>query len=130
MTDPIADMLTRIRNAITARHRRVRVPHSNFKARIAEVLRDEGFVQAVRIQEDGVKRWLDIELRYLADQRPALRGAKRVSRPGLRIHSRAQEIPRVMGGIGVALLSTSEGVMTGQAAVKRRMGGEVLCFVW
>jgi small subunit ribosomal protein S8 len=130
MTDPIADMLTRIRNAITARHPRVRVPHSNFKARIAEVLRDEGFVQAVRIQEDGVKRWLDIELRYLADQRPALRGAKRVSRPGLRIHSRAQEIPRVMGGIGVALLSTSEGVMTGQAAVKRRIGGEVLCFVW
>ncbi len=130
MTDPIADMLTRLRNAVMARHPRVRMPHSNLKVRIAEVLRDEGFVQAVSVQDDGARRWLDIELRYLADQQPAFRGAKRISRPGLRIHSRAQEIPRVMGGIGVALLSTSDGVMTGQDAVKRRIGGEVLCFVW
>lgn len=130
MTDPIADMLARLRNAVVARQQRTRVPHSNLKEQIAELLRSEGFVQGFQVQEDGARKWLEVDLRYLADQQPALKGAKRVSRPGLRVYERAREIPRVMGGVGVALVSTSQGVMTGREAYRRRLGGEVLCFVW
>jgi small subunit ribosomal protein S8 len=130
MTDPIADMLTRLRNAVMARHPRTRVPHSNLKERIVEILRAEGFVQGFSVQEEGARKWLEVELRYLEDDRPALSGIKRASRPGLRVYERAREIPRVMGGVGVALVSTSQGVMTGQEAHRRRLGGEVLCFVW
>jgi small subunit ribosomal protein S8 len=130
MTDPIADMLTRLRNAVMARHPRVRVPCSTLKQNMAQILRDEGFIQGFEVVEEGPRAWLDIELRYLDANRPALGGSKRVSRPGLRIYSRAREIPRIMGGIGVALISTSQGVMTGREAHQRRLGGEVLCFVW
>jgi small subunit ribosomal protein S8 len=129
MTDPIADMLTRLRNAVRARHTKVRIPHSKTKARIAAVLVAEGFVGSVETIHEGHRTWLDVHLRY-QDGEPAFGGAKRVSRPGLRIHSRAREIPRVMGGIGSAVISTSQGIMTGREAAKRRLGGEVLCFVW
>ncbi|MCY3749426.1 MAG: 30S ribosomal protein S8 [Chloroflexi bacterium] len=129
MTDPIADMLTRLRNAVAARHTRVRIPHSKAKARIAELLVAEGFVGSIDTVHEGHRAWLDVTLRYQNGE-PAFGGAKRVSRPGLRIHTRAREIPRVMGGIGTAVISTSQGVMTGREAAKRRLGGEVVCFVW
>ena len=129
MTDPIADMLTRLRNAVAARHTKVRIPHSKVKARIAALLVDEGFIGSVETVQEGHRAWLDVNLRYQNGE-PAFGGAKRVSRPGLRIHSRAREIPRVMGGIGTAVISTSQGIMTGREAAKRRLGGEVLCFVW
>lgn len=129
MTDPIADMLTRLRNAASARHTKVRIPHSKTKARIAALLEREGFVASVETIHEGHRTWLDVNLRYQNGE-PVFGGAKRVSRPGLRIHTRAREIPRVMGGIGTAVLSTSQGIMTGREAAKRRLGGEVLCFVW
>ncbi len=129
MTDPIADMLARLRNAVGARHTKVRIPHSKTKARIAALLVDEGFVGSIETVHEGHRTWLDVSLRYQNGE-PAFGGARRVSRPGLRIHTRAREIPRVMGGIGTAVISTSQGIMTGREAAKRRLGGEVLCFVW
>ena len=129
MTDPIADMLARLRNAVGARHTKVRIPHSKTKARIVALLVDEGFIGSVETVHEGHRTWLDVNLRYQNGE-PAFGGAKRISRPGLRIHSRAREIPRVMGGIGTAVISTSQGIMTGREAAKRRLGGEVLCFVW
>ena len=130
MTDPIADMLTRMRNAVTARHPKVRVPHSGVKECIAELLRDEGFITSFTVVEGSPRDSIEIGLRYDANDEPVLRGSKRVSRPGLRVYTRAREIPRVMGGIGVALVSTSSGLMTGSEARRRRLGGEVLAFVW
>ena len=130
MTDPIADMLTRMRNAVTARHRKVRVPHSSLKQGIAELLRTEGFIAGYAVVEESPRASIEIDLRYDANDEPLLRGSKRVSRPGLRVYTRAREIPRVMGGIGVALVSTSSGLMTGSEARRRRLGGEVLAFVW
>lgn len=130
MTDPIADMLARLRNAVTARHRKVRVPHSGLKERIAELLRDEGFIAGFAVVDGSPRASIEIDLRYDANDEPLLRGSKRVSRPGLRVYARAREIPRVMGGIGVALVSTSSGLMTGSEARRRRLGGEVLAFVW
>ena len=130
MTDPVADMLTRLRNAVMARHDKVRVPHSGIKVRIAELLRDEGFIAGFTVVEESPRPWVEIDLRYDADNKPVLRGSKRVSSPGLRVYTRSREIPRVMGGIGVALVSTSSGLMTGSEARRRRLGGEVLAFVW
>jgi small subunit ribosomal protein S8 len=129
MTDPIADMLTRLRNGSAARHTKVRVPHSTSKERLAAILAEEGFVNGSETIREGHRAWVDVSLRYLNGD-PAFRGAKRVSRPGLRVYTRAREIPRVMGGIGVSIISTSQGVMTGPEAAKRRLGGEVVCFVW
>ncbi|MYD93029.1 MAG: 30S ribosomal protein S8 [Chloroflexi bacterium] len=129
MTDPIADMLTRLRNAVTARHTKVRIPHSKTKARIAALLAEEGFVASIETTHEAHRAWLDVTLRY-QNGKPVFGGAKRVSRPGLRIHTRAREIPRVMGGIGTAVISTSQGIMSGREAAKRRLGGEVICFVW
>ncbi|MCZ0952404.1 MAG: 30S ribosomal protein S8 [Chloroflexota bacterium] len=129
MTDPIADMLTRLRNAVTACHTKVRIPHSKTKARIAALLAEEGFVGSIETLHEGHRAWLEVTLRY-QNGTPAFGGAKRVSRPGLRIHTRAREIPRVMGGIGTAVVSTSQGIMSGREAAKRRLGGEVICFVW
>ena len=123
-------MLTRLRNAITARHRKVRVPHSGVKERIAELLRAEGFIVGFTVVNETPRSWVEIDLRYDANDEPLLKGSKRVSRPGLRVYTRAREIPRVMGGIGVALVSTSSGLMTGSEARRRRLGGEVLAFVW
>lgn len=130
MTDPIADMLTRIRNAVMVRHRKVRVPYSHLKERIAELLRDEGFISGFTVVTEAPRSWVEIDLRYDADDEPFMKGSKRVSRPGLRVYTRSREIPRVMGGIGVAVVSTSSGLMTGSEARRRKLGGEVLAFVW
>jgi len=128
-TDPIADMLTRIRNAVMTGHEDVLVPASRTKLSIAKVLRDEGFVQDYETLKGKPQTMIRIHLRYV-DTRSALLGLERVSKPGLRVYVGRGEIPRVYGGLGIAILSTSKGVMTGQEAWRQRLGGEVLCYVW
>jgi small subunit ribosomal protein S8 len=130
MTDPIADMLTRIRNAVSAKHDSVTMPSSKMKVAIARVLKDEGFVKDFQLEADGSRAMLKIELSYTGRKEPVLSGIKRVSKPGLRVYVQKREIPRVLGGLGVAILSTPEGVMTGQVARQKSVGGEVLCYVW
>ena len=130
MTDPIADMLTRIRNAVSARHDSVTMPSSKMKVAIAKVLKEEGFIREFDIEQEGVRPVLKVQLSYTGRKDPILSGIKRVSKPGLRVYVQKREIPRVFGGLGVAILSTPEGVMTGQDARKRNVGGEVLCYVW
>jgi small subunit ribosomal protein S8 len=130
MTDPIADMLTRVRNAITARHDYVNVPASKMKAAIAKVLRDEGFIRDYETFEEGTRRFLRIHLSYTNEREPLLSGLKRVSRPGLRVYVQKREIPRVYNGLGIAILSTPKGVLSGQQAWRQQTGGEVLCYVW
>ncbi len=129
MTDPVADMLTRIRNAIMARHTRVTIPASNLKIAIAKILKDEGFVNDYAVLRDGPQGEIIINLRYV-DKRPVLNQIKRVSKPGLRVYTGHEEIPRVRGGLGTAILSTPRGVMTGREAYRQGVGGEVLCYVW
>ena len=130
MTDPIADMLTRIRNAITARKAKVIMPASKLKARIAEVLKDEGFVGAISTEEDGKQGLISIELRYDNNNHNAIQGIRRVSRPGQRTYARHDGLPRVRSGLGIAILTTSKGVMTEREARKQGLGGELLCEVW
>ncbi len=130
MTDPIADMLTRIRNAITARKAKVMMPSSKLKQRIAEVLKDEGFVGAVSFEDDGKQGLLSIELRYDNNNHNAIQGIRRVSKPGQRAYARQDQLPRVRSGLGVAILTTSKGVMTEREARKQKLGGELLCEVW
>jgi small subunit ribosomal protein S8 len=130
MTDPIADMLTRIRNGFQARHSAVEMPTSRIKVAIAEVLRDEGYITGYAVQGDPPKEKLRVELRYTGKQEPIVTGLRRISKPGLRVYSGASEIPRVYGGLGVAILSTSKGVMSGSKARRMRLGGEVLVHVW
>ena len=130
MTDPIADMLTRIRNAITARKAKVIMPASKLKARIAEVLKDEGFVGAISSEEDGKQGLLSIELRYDNNNHNAIQGIRRVSKPGQRTHARHTGLPKVRSGLGIAILTTSKGVMTEREARKQGLGGELLCEVW
>jgi|FLYN01.1.fsa_nt_gi small subunit ribosomal protein S8 len=130
MTDPIADMLTRIRNASAARHDYVNVPASKMKLAIARVLKEEGFIEDYTLEGDGPKKVLRIKLSYTGKKEPVLTGLKRVSKPGLRVYVQKREIPRVYGGLGIAILSTPQGVMTGQQAWRRSIGGEVLCYVW
>jgi small subunit ribosomal protein S8 len=130
MTDPIADMLTRIRNAIIARHDYVNIPASKMRAAIAKVLKEEGFVRDYESFEEGARRFLRVHLAYSASREPLLTGVKRVSRPGLRVYVQKREIPRVYNGLGIAILSTPKGVMTGQQAWRQQTGGEVLCYVW
>ena len=133
MSDPIADMLTRIRNASRARHPSCEMPTSRMKRAIAEVLRDEGYIDSFEERGEGVHRVLRIYLRYAPGGRgrdPVLLGIKRISKPGLRVYARASQIPRVFGGLGTAILSTPRGVMTGEAARRLGVGGEVLCHVW
>lgn len=130
MSDPIADMLTRIRNGVSARHDTVRMPSSNLKVAIAKVLKEEGFIRGYEIAQDGPRAFLKIDLSYTGRKEPVLTGIKRVSKPGLRVYVQKREIPRVLGGLGVAILSTPEGVMTGQNARQKSVGGEVLCYVW
>jgi small subunit ribosomal protein S8 len=130
MTDPIADMLTRIRNAVSAKHDSVTMPSSKMKVAIARVLKDEGFVKDFQLEADGSRAMLKIELSYTGRKEPVLSGIKRVSKPGLRVYVQKREIPRVLGGLGVAILSTPEGVMTGQHARQKSIGGEILCYVW
>lgn len=132
LTDPVADMLTRIRNAVAARHERVRLPASKLKIAVAEVLASEGFIKDYRVHEGatGPNRELDIELLYRPEGDSVLSGIRRVSRPGLRVYVQKREIPRVLGGLGIAVLSTPRGVMTGHEARRQNVGGEVLCYVW
>ena len=129
MTDPIADMLTRIRNAITAKHETVEVPASNMKKAIANILLEEGYVKNVKFEDNGLSGKLVIDLKY-ADGKSVISGLKRVSKPGLRTYSGAERMPRVLGGLGTAIVSTSKGIMTDKQAKAANVGGEVLCFVW
>ncbi|PZC43564.1 MAG: small subunit ribosomal protein S8 [Chloroflexi bacterium] len=132
VTDPVADMLARIRNAVTARHARVRVPASKMKMAIADVLAEEGFIKSYATQDSarGPQPEIDIELLYKDGGDSVLAGLQRVSRPGLRVYVQRREIPRVYGGLGVAIMSTPRGVMTGRDARRQNVGGEVLCYVW
>ena len=132
MTDPIADMLTRIRNANVAMRDEVRMPSSNLKENLAGLLRQEGYISAFRTEDntDRPGATLVIEMKYSPERERVISGVKRVSKPGLRVYTKADKIPRVLGGLGVAVLSTSQGLMTDREARKRRMGGEILCFVW
>lgn len=130
MTDPIADLLTRIRNALVAGHESVQVPASKTKIAIAKVLRKEGFIKDFEVVRDGVKRTIRIDLAYSGRKESTISGLRRVSKPGLRVYVQKREIPRVYGGLGIAILTTPQGVMTGQEAWRRQVGGEVLCYVW
>lgn len=130
MTDPIADMLTRLRNAVQAKHDFVVMPASKIKVAIAKILMDEGFIKDYEVLRDGVKSTLTVSLRYTGKKQPVLSGLQRVSKPGLRVYVQRGEIPRVYGGLGIAVMSTPQGVMTGQQAWRERVGGEVLCYVW
>jgi len=130
MTDPIADMLTRIRNGVSAKHDAVQMPSSKIKVAIAKVLKEEGFIRDFQVSEEKPRSMLKIDLSYTGRKEPVLSGIKRVSKPGLRVYVQKREIPRVLGGLGVAILSTPEGVMTGQHARQKAIGGEILCYVW
>ena len=129
MTDPIADMLTRIRNAIMVRHDSVVVPASKMKLGIAKILKDEGFISDFEIVKGKPHREIKVQLRYI-DNKPAISGLKRISKPGLRVYVQKGEIPRVYGGMGIAIMSTSTGLRTGQQAWRQGSGGELLCYVW
>ncbi len=129
--DTIADMLTRIRNANLARHQTVDIPSTRMTRNIAQVLLEEGFIESFEEQGEGVKRHLVVKLKYRGKSRdPIIKNLKRVSRPGLRVYSNRKELPRVLGGIGIAIISTSSGIMTDRDARQRGIGGEVLCYVW
>ena len=130
ISDPIADMLTRIRNANAARHPEVKVPASRLKLEIARVLKDEGYVAGYEVDADGATQTMRIIFKTRPDRTRVISGIKRISRPGLRVYARKTEIPRVLGGLGIAILSTSEGVMSGRQANRQGLGGEVLAFVW
>lgn len=130
MTDPIADMLTRLRNGSASRHEVVAMPASKMKASIARILKDEGFIKDFEVVKDSPQGTLRVHLNYLDRRTGAIAGLKRVSKPGLRVYVGRQEIPRVYGGLGIAILSTPRGVMTGQQAWRERLGGELLCYVW
>ncbi|MCD6518666.1 MAG: 30S ribosomal protein S8 [Anaerolineae bacterium] len=130
VTDPIADMLTRIRNAIQVRHRYVLVPHSRIKEAIAQVLRDEGYISRFEVVREGKFPVLKIYLKYTEDKEPVLRGLKRVSKPGCRIYTKKADIPWVKYGLGTVILSTPKGVMSGREARRQGVGGEILCEVW
>jgi len=132
MTDPIADMLTRIRNANTAMHDEVRMPSSKVKEALAQLLLAEGYIESFTIADDPNRPGsvLTVTMKYSPERKRVISGVKRVSKPGLLVYTKADKIPRVLGGLGVAVLSTSQGLMTDREARKRRMGGEILCFVW
>lgn len=130
MTDPIADMLTRIRNANMVRHETVEVPASKIKKEIARILQEEGFVRDVEYIDDNKQGIIRIYLKYGADNERVITGLKRISKPGLRVYTQKEEIPRVLGGLGIAVLSTSKGVMTDKQARKEQVGGEVLAYIW
>ena len=130
ITDPVADMLTRIRNASNAKHETVDVPASNMKKSIAQILLDEGYIKAFQIVEDGTQGIIRITLKYNAGKEKVISGLRRVSKPGLRVYVGADELPQVLRGLGIAIVSTSKGVMTDKAARAAHVGGEVLAFIW
>ena len=130
MSDVIADMLTRIRNANNAKHQTVDIPASNMKKAIAEILTEEGYVKSYQVIDDGKQGTIRITLKYLAGKQKVIRGIRRVSKPGLRIYAGCEDMPSVMNGLGIAIVSTSKGIMTGKKARALNVGGEVLAFVW
>lgn len=130
ITDPIADMLTRIRNALTAKHEDVLVPVSTVKKAIAEILLDEGYIKSYDIREDGVAKYIHIDLKYGPNKQRVITGLKRISKPGLRIYARKDQLPKVLNGLGIAIISTSRGIMTDREARKQGVGGEVLAYIW
>ena len=130
ITDPVADMLTRIRNANNAKHETVDVPASNMKKSIAQILLDEGYIKSFQIVEDGTQGIIRITLKYEAGKQKVIHGLRRVSKPGLRIYSNYEEMPKVMNGLGIAIVSTSKGIMTDKMARREKVGGEILAFVW
>ena len=130
ITDPVADMLTRIRNANSAKHDTVDVPASNLKKDIAKILLDEGYIKSYTVEEDGKQGMIHITLKYLGNKEKVITGLRRVSKPGLRVYVGADELPRVLRGLGIAIISTSKGVMTDKKARELHVGGEVLAFVW
>ena len=130
ITDPIADMLTRIRNAGSAKHETVDVPASKMKKAIAQILFDEGYIKSFQLIDDGTQGIIRITLEYLPGKEKAIQGLRRVSKPGLRVYAGADELPKVLKGLGIAIVSTSKGVMTDKAARAAHVGGEVLAFVW
>ena len=130
ITDPIADMLTRIRNALTAKHEDVLVPASTVKKAIAEILLGEGYIKSYDIREDGVAKYIHIDLKYGPNKQRVITGLKRISKPGLRIYARKDQLPKVLNGLGIAIISTSRGIMTDREARKQGVGGEVLAYIW
>ena len=130
ITDPIGDFLTRIRNGLGARHGDVRIPHSRLKVRLAEILIKEGFLEDVDVIPDPIQSQIVVKLKYTPGREPVIKGLKRVSKPGLRVYLGRGDLPRVQGGLGVAIVSTSKGVMTDKEARRHKVGGEVLCEVW
>lgn len=130
ITDPIADLLTRIRNASNAKHATVEIPASNMKKSIAKILVDEGYVKGMLVTEDNKQGMIKLTLKYAEDRTPAISGLRRVSKPGLRIYSNSEKMPKVLRGLGIAIVSTPKGVMTDKQARKENVGGEVLAFVW
>ncbi len=130
MTDPISDMLIRIKNALMARHKTVVVPGSKLKLEIARILKEEGYIEDYRVVEEKPQIKIEIVLKYDDKKRPVIAGIKRVSKPGRRIYRGYKELPRVLDGMGIAIISTSQGIMTDHEARKRRLGGEVICEIW
>ena len=130
VTDAIADMLTRIRNASSAKHDSVKIPASNTKKAIAQILVDEGYIKGFTVEEDGKQGIMDVQLKYGPNKSQVITGLRRVSKPGLRIYTSCEDMPKVMKGLGIAIISTSKGIMTDKDARKANVGGEVLAFVW
>ena len=130
MTDPVADFLTRLRNANSAFHEEINLPYSKLKANIAEILKAEGYIAAIKVTDAEVGKNLNIELKYVPNRERSISGIKRVSKPGLRVYAKSTEIPRVLGGLGIAILSTSSGLLTDRQATKKGVGGEVIAYVW
>ncbi|MCL1925283.1 MAG: 30S ribosomal protein S8 [Defluviitaleaceae bacterium] len=130
MSDPIADMLTRIRNANTAKHKTVDVPSSKVKLQIADILLREGYINSYEMLEDGVKKTMRIKLKYGERNERTLAGLKRISKPGLRVYANSDKLPRVLNGLGIAIVSTNKGIITDKEARKNKVGGEVLAFIW
>ena len=130
INDPIADMLTRIRNGLIARHDAVTIPASNMKKAIAKILLDEGYIKAVDYIDDGLQGQIKVTLKYVAGKESVIKGLKRISKPGLRVYAKSDEIPKVLGGLGIAIVSTSKGVMTDKEARNAGVGGEVLAYIW
>ena len=130
INDPIADMLTRIRNGLIVRHDSVTMPASNMKKAIAKILLDEGYIKSVDYIDDGLQGQIKIVLKYVQGKESVIKGLKRISKPGLRVYARSSEIPKVLGGLGIAVISTSKGVMTDKEARNAGVGGEVLAYIW
>ncbi len=130
MTDPIADMLTRVRNASHARHEQVDIPASRVKEAVARILREEGFIQGYERIDEGPQGILRVHLKYGPERKRVLMGLRRISRPGLRVYARKDQLPRVLGGLGIAVVSTSKGIVTDAEARRLGLGGEVLCYIW